>query len=120
MSDYHILAADKYGNSFSVVFHIPVPDTTNEVSYSYRTAIVEWQGGATEIASRVPFISGAEETQLQAGELYEVGDKFNSNPGETLAQKRTRLDAIFTARVTEIQADFQDVLGYWGYDRDVP
>lgn len=120
MSDYHILAADKYANSYSVVFHVPVPDAVNQVSYNYRTAIVEWQGGATEITSQVPFIDGAELTQLQSGEVYEVGRKFHSNPNETLVQKRDRLDVIFGEIVTETQADFQDVLGYWGYERDIP
>ena len=119
MSDYHILQSDKYGNRFSVVFHVPVPDIDNEVNYSYRTAVVEMQGGAANIASSVPFISGAELTQLQAGELYEVSGHFNSNPGETLAQKRDKLDIMFAEIITETQADLQDVLGYWGYNRDV-
>lgn len=119
MSNYHILAGDKYGNSFSVVFHVPVPDQDNNVSYSYRTAIVEQQGGAANINSSVPFIGGAELTQLQAGELYEVSETFNSNPNETLAQKRDRLDTRYAEVVAEVQADFQDCLGYWGYSRDV-
>jgi len=66
MSDYHILAGDRYGNSYRVVFHIPVPDLTNEIGVNYRTAIVEWQGGAVAIVSSVPFIEGSELTQLQA------------------------------------------------------
>jgi hypothetical protein len=119
MSNYHILTGDRYGNQYQVVFHIPVPDMTNEVGYSYRTAIVEWQGGASNIASSVPFISGDELTQLQSGELYEVSESFNSNPNETLAQKRDRLDARYAALVTATQADFQDILGYWGYSRNV-
>lgn len=119
MSNYHILSADKYGNSFSVVFHVPVPDQNNDVSYSYRTAIVEWQGGAVNINSSVPFISGAELIQLQAGELYEVQETFSSNPNEVLAQKRDKLDSRYAEVVIEVQADFQDCLGYWGYSRDV-
>lgn len=120
MMDYHILEGDQYGNSYRVVFHIPVPDLTNEVGVSYRTAIVEWQGGATAIESRVPFIEGSELTQLQAGELYEVVRTFNSNPNETLAQKRDKLDAMFASVQVDKQQDFQDILGYWGYSRDVP
>jgi len=120
MSDYHILSADRYANAYSVVFHVPVPDQDNEVAYSYRTAIVEWQGGAVAIISKVPFISGGELTQLQAGELYEVSRTFNSNPNETLVQKRDKLDIMFADVVAETQEDFQDKLGYWGYDRDVP
>ena len=120
MSDYHILTGDKYGNAYTVVFHVPVPDTLNTVDVNYRTALVEWQGGATEISSQVPFISGSEMTELQAGQLYEVSRSFNSNPNETLPQKRARLDVMFAEVVSEVQADFQDILGYWGYSRDVP
>ena len=120
MSDYHILSSDEYANRYSVVFHIPVPDQVNNASYSYRTAIVEWQGGTENIASQVPFITGTELTQLQAGEVYEVQRPFNSNPNETLVQKRDRLDAMFATITTEVQANFQDILGYWGYSRDIP
>ena len=120
MSNCHILQADKYGNSYTVVFHVPVPDQQNEASYSYRTAIVGWQGGASAISSGVPFISGDELTQMQAGELYEVSRTFNSNPTDTLIQKRDKLDIMFSDVTSEVQADFQDVLGYWGYSRDIP
>lgn len=122
MSNYHILSADRYGNSYRVVFHVPVPDQTNEVGYSYRTAIVEQQTSTEEplVRSVVSFITGTELTQLQAGELYEVAEPFHSNPNETLAQKRTRLDARYAEVVTETQARFQKTLGYWGYSRDVP
>ncbi|GAF93443.1 unnamed protein product [marine sediment metagenome] len=120
MSNYHILSADQYGNSYRVVFHVPVPSQVNEIGTNYRTAIVEWQGGAENIQSSVPFIAGAELTQMQAGELYEVSETFNSNPTQTLADKRDALDARFADVVSEVQADFQDRLGYWGYSRDVP
>lgn len=122
MSNYHILSADRYGNSYRVAFHVPVPDATNEVGYSYRTAIVE-QKTSTEfplVQSAVPFIDGTELTQLQAGEVYEVVEEFHSNPGEPLAKKRTDLDARYADVVEEQQALYQKVLGYWGYSRDVP
>jgi len=102
------------------VFHVPVPDLVNEVGVNYRTAIVEWQGGAAAIVSNVPFIEGPELTQLQAGELFEVRRTFHSNPDETLAQKRAKLDVMFADVQAEEQQNFQDILGYWGYNRDVP
>jgi hypothetical protein len=121
MSDYHIRQADEYGNRFTVVFHVPIPDVDNQASINYRTAIVEWQGGAP-IQSTLPSL-GAEQTQLDAGELYEVVEAFNSNPNETLGQKQARLDARWTA-LASVQGDFiqdlQNVLGFWGYNRDVP
>jgi len=120
MSDYHVLAADEFANTYQVVFHVPVPDTTNAVGYNYRTALVEYQGGSASINSRVPFIDGAELTQLQNGELYEVSRQYYSNPSQLLADKRDELDAMFPTIVSQVQANFQDVLGFWGYSRDIP
>lgn len=121
MSNYHIREADQYGNRFTVVFHIPIPNVTNQASVNYRAAIVEWQGGAP-IVSRLPS-PGAEQTQLDAGEIYELTEAFNSNPNETLAQKRGRLDARWT-ELASVAGDFiqdlQNKLGFWGYERDVP
>lgn len=119
MSDCHILAGDKYGNRYRVVFHIPVPDQVNAVGVSYRMALVQYLGGATEIKSEIPEL-GTELTQLQAGELVEYGESFYSNPNETLAQKQVKLDARFNEVKNEVLQDWQDVLSYWGYSRDVP
>ena len=122
MSDYHILSADTYGNRYQVVMHFPVADQDNEVGYSYRTAIVEWQTSVETplVQSTVPFITGTELTQLQAGEVYERAYLFNSNPNETLAQKQARLDAMYTANQAAVQDEVGKVLGFWGHNRDVP
>lgn len=117
MSDYHILAADKYGNKYDVVMHFPVAEVNNEVDVSYRTAIVEWQGGAP--IQSVLINPGLEQAQLDAGELYERVYPFNSNPGETLVDKRNRLDVMYADNLSDIQAELQKVLGYWGYGRNV-
>ena len=122
MANYHILSADTYGNRFQVVMHFPVADQDNEVGYSYRTAIVEWQTSvdAPLVQSTVPFITGTELTQLQAGEVYERAYSFNSNPNETLGQKQARLDAMYTANQAAVQDEVGKVLGFWGHNRDVP
>ena len=119
MADYHILAGDRYANAFTVIFHIPVPDQTNEAAVNYRVAVVEWQGGAANIISQVPGI-GSELTQLQAGELYEVSERFNSNPNETPAQKQARLDVRWAEIRTEEATRLEKVLSYWGFDRVIP
>ena len=119
MADYHILAGDKYANSFNVIFHIPVPNSTNEAAVNYRVAVVEWQGGASAIESQVPGI-GSELTQLQAGELYEVSERFNSNPNETPAQKQAKLDARWTEIRTVEVVSLEQVLSYWGFERVIP
>lgn len=122
MSNYHILSADRYGNSYRVAFHVPVPPQNNEVDYAYQVAVVEWQTSVEQplVQSQVPFIEGTELTNLQAGALYEVVETFNSNPNETLPQKRARLDARYATVVTVAQDKLAKVLGYWGYSRDVP
>ena len=118
MANYHILQADRYGNSYTVVMHFPVPDAENEVGTNYRTAIVEYQGGAP-IKSVLPN-PGTEQAQLDAGELYEQVYTFNSNPTETLLEKRGRLDEMFNDNRADVQGDLAKILGYWGYSRDVP
>lgn len=118
MGDYHILAADHRGNSHQVVAHFPVPDVLNNVGVSYRTAIVEWQGGAP-IQSALPD-AGVEQAQLDSGELFEVRYEFSSYPGEDLATKRGRLDALWAEKETEISSYIVAVLGYWGYERTIP
>jgi hypothetical protein len=118
MSDYHILNSDEYGNRFRVVMHFPVADQVNDAAYPYRTAIVEWQGGVP-IRSILPN-PGTEQAQLDAGELYERQYEFSSHPGETLAQKRAKLDDWYTLNAVLIQAELVKVLGFWGYERDVP
>jgi hypothetical protein len=118
MADYHILAADKYGNKFNIVMHFPVSDTINEAGINYRTAIVEWQGGAP-IQSVLTNI-GTEQTQLDSGELYERSYSFSSNPGETPAQKQVRLDDMWNEKKTEVQAELIKVLSYWGFSRTIP
>jgi hypothetical protein len=118
MSDYHIMGADRYGNSFAVVMHLPVPDAMNEANVNYRAAIVEYQGGAP-IQSRL-FSIGLEQAQLDAGEIMEKVYPFNSNPTETPAQKQARLDAMWSEKKAKEQAILQNVLSYWGFERVIP
>ena len=118
MSDYHILTVSEDGNLFGVVAHFSVPDTTNDVSVNYRTALIQWLGGSQ--ASVVPFIEVAEQTALDAGELLERSYQFYTNPGEALLDKRDRLDALYAVKAAEVQARLAYQLSYWGYSRDVP
>ena len=120
MSDYHVRQSDEANNAITVIAHIPIPDTTNEVNVSYRTALVEWQGGAP-IQSQLPGISQAEQDALDAGSLYEIVRKVSTaGPEETLVEKQNRFDALYNAAVTNTQSRLQTILAYWGYDRDVP
>ena len=118
MADYHILAGDKYGNRFTVAMHFPVPDTVNEAGVSYRTAIVQYQGGAPIQSILVD--PGAEQTQLDAGEIMEKVYSFNSNPNETPAQKQAKLDVMWEAKRLDEQGNLVDILSYWGFARVIP
>ena len=119
MSNYHILGCDDAANAYTVIFHLSVTSASNNAGVNYRDAIVAYQGGSP-INSAVPHISASEQADLDSGILFEVSEKFNSNPNQTLVNKRDALDARFSALQSEYNQDFQDILGYWGYDRDVP
>ena len=118
MSDYHILTVSGDGNQFSVVAHFPVPNANNDVGVNYRTALIQSLGGSQP--SAVPFIDPTEQTQLDAGELYEHSATFHTWPGESLLDKRDRLDALYTQKLAEVQQRLAYQLSYWGYSRDVP
>lgn len=115
MSNYHITNGSSNGNVFTVVFHVPVPNVNNEVGINYRTAMVEYG----TVTSSVPFISGAEQTQIDNGELVEYHHRFTTNPSETLLQKRDRIDALYSIVIAKVQERWANYLSYWGYSRDV-
>lgn len=99
MSQWHVLGGSPDGNSFQVVFHLPVPSANNRVSINYQTALVNsGLGGKTIMATGTGpgQISSTELTSVQNGSLYEYLYTFYTNPGETQAQAAARLDALFT------------------------
>lgn len=116
MSDYHILGGEADGNSYQVVFHVPVPIETNQVGYALRQALVEH---LRDTASGVPFIASAEQTQLDDGELYEHSWGYATHPGVALAGKRDELDAKFAQFEVAVLNQIRQRLAYWGFSRDV-
>jgi hypothetical protein len=126
MSDYHIMTGHPTGNRYTVVFHFPVSSADNDAipPRSYQSALVEWLGedelGNPNTTSIVPFIDGAEQTALHAGQLYETRTEFHTNPQETMPEKLARLDTLFASRLITEQAEIQEILRYWGHGRDVP
>lgn len=121
MSNYHVLAGGDDGNSYTVVLHIPVANINNQAGVNYRLAVVQFMTtGGVMPKSQVPFIAGAEQTQLDNGELIEIAIRFPTHPGQTLVQKRTAIDALFTATSIKVQAEWAKKLEFWGLNRDVP
>jgi hypothetical protein len=117
MSNYHILDGRMDGNRFRVIFHIPVPDEDNDALVNLRVALVQLLDSTV---SSVPFITGAEQTQLDNGELYEYTWQYDTHPGLTLTQKRDALDTKFAEFSTSVVSQIRARLKYWGYGRDVP
>ena len=121
MSNYHILAGNKDGNSFQIAMHIPMPNVNNEIGANYRMVLIQWLSvEGTMPRSVVPFIAAAEQAELDACELYEHMTTFYTHPGESLEAKRALLDALYTDATAKVQGILQRMLSYWGFDRDVP
>lgn len=101
MANWHALTGDAFGNTYTVVYHVPIPSANNRVGVNYRTALVNSGLGGT---TRLPdgdgtggTIAAAEKTSIQSGALYEHAEPFATNPGQTLGQLGAAVDARYTA-----------------------
>ena len=121
--DYHILNITEKQTSIRVVFHIPVPDATNEAGYSYRLAVKEWleiRAKGVGITSIVPNILAEDLTKLQNGELFEVVDSVSGfSANLTPAQKLSYVETEYANTKAEKLNRFQIQLKYWGKEGDV-
>ncbi len=117
MASYHILTASKNGNVLTVVMHIAVPDANNLVGENYRTILALLH---SDFESQVLNITPEELASIVAGELVEESIRFTTHPGETLVQKRDRLDTLYGLAVTRVQAEWQQRLSCYGFEREVP
>ena len=119
--DYHILTQALDRSTASVVFHIPIPASNNSAGISWRTAVVSEQGGAASIVSVLPELVGTqEETDLKAGELFELSTvvRFES-VNLTNGQRLSAIEAAFTEAVTSLVAEKQITLDFMGKKGDV-
>ena len=118
MSDYHILQLNAKQDRLTVAFHIPIPNESNSAGVNKRTAVIQYM---PDRVSSVPWISAAEQTQLTNGEIFELVEDVEVNANLTLGEKRSLVDARFTALTGAAGLGKLDkVLDYWGLDRDVP
>lgn len=117
MADYHVLEGSEDGNRYHIVVHFPVPNVENDAGVNYRAALLQYLGG--EQPSQCPFITEAEQTQLSAGALYERIYTFNTHPGETLAQKAVRIEALYNQELARLTDALGKMLRYWGLSVDV-
>jgi len=121
MADYHVLTQDNNKKSVNVVFHVPIPAiSTNAANITWRQAIVLEQGGSVNIVSVLPGISVVEDTQLKAGELFEVSRsvKFSSINLNSV-QRKTAIEVYFGKLVTDLVTEKQITLEWIGYEGSV-
>ena len=116
MADYHVLTKNEDESGWSVVFHIPVPNATNSAGYSLRTAIADLMG---DTVSTVPWITVAEQTQIDAGEIWEVAKGVQVGEGNSNAAKQAIIEAEYTRILTEDRAIKAEQLDWYGYDGTV-
>jgi len=128
MANWHARTGDRDGNSFEILFHVPIPSANNRVGVNYRLALVgAGLGGTSKMtpdggSAAAGKITAAELTQIQAGELIEHSQLVATFPGETSGQLQTRIDALYTA-LADVNGAFitalKHQLDYWGHDRNV-
>lgn len=115
MSNYHVMDLNNKLDQARVAFHIVVPDEANAASVNLRTAVFQHLAPT----SIVPFILSAEQTQIEAGAIYEhvINVEFNANL--TVVEKRDIIDSKFTALNSTIPDIIRDRYKFWGLNRDV-
>lgn len=101
MANWHALIGDVNGNSYTVVYHVPIPSANNRSGVNYRTALVSSGiGGKTILPDgdgTLGTIAAAEKSSILAGSLFEVVEPFATNPGQNLAALQAAVDARWTA-----------------------
>ena len=121
MANWHALTGTPDGNSYTVVYHIPIPSANNRSGINYRIALIgSGLGGTTVLPDgdgTLGTISSAEKTLITSGEVVEKVESFATNPGQDV----TALAAAVTARHTalaSVNGEFivalQKQLDYWG------
>ena len=120
MSDYHIRSTEINLKSVNAVFHIPIPAANNAVGVSWQTALVLSLGGADAITSVLPDITPEELNAMKAGSIYEnVATVRFSSLNLTNAQRLAEVEAAYTAAETNMLAEKQITLNFYGKSGDV-
>lgn len=123
MANWHLRQGLHDENAYSVLFHIPIPGTGSTVGgVQWRTALIQSGiGGTTTMAvgETAGLITAAEKADIASGAIYEHLELVPTNPGESNAQLRVRIDSLYQARLPEIRSKLQSALKYWGVDRNV-
>ena len=118
MADIHIVTGNGI-DKWTIIAHYPVPDVLNEVSVSYRIALVNSRlGGTSQLVEGTEpgQITTAELAQLAAGELFEFAVSFYAESGAT---NNTELVAAVRAEYAKHQTreidSLKGKLKYFGW-----
>lgn len=118
MADIHVLAGGGL-RYWALAFHFPIPDQNNNVSVSYRTALINSGiGGTSQMAEGTGpgQITTAELASLQAGELYEFSLAFLAESGATNnAELLAAIRAEYAKHETPVLNHLRKQLRYYGY-----
>ena len=117
MSDWHALEDSELGNELLIAVHTSVPGGNNNADPTpipWTQAVVEYtiysRGSTT---SRVPNL-GAEQTDLDNGDIYETIVSVRSSAVDTPAQRLAAVQARAGEVQTEVGAFLANALKYWG------
>ena len=120
MSDYHIRSTSEDLKTVSTVFHIPIPGTNNAVGVSWQDALVLSLGGADAITSVLTDITPAEESAMKAGSIFEKVQTVRfSSTNITNAERLAEVETAYTAAETDVLAEKQVTLNFYGKSGDV-
>ena len=119
MSKIHVLAGAGGNNVYNVVVHSPVPAGNNQAGILWSTAIINSGRNVTSMAigTGPGQITQAEADQVAAGTVMEGQFMWGDNPAWTNAERMADLDNRASQMVTELGAQFQSDLRYYGATR---
>lgn len=108
MANWHMRAGSNDGNTYEVIYHIPLPNVGNRVGFNYREALVNSKIGGTTVlieGTAADQITTAEKTQVESGAIIEYVESVATNPGETGQSLKQRINTRF--------AELSDNAGPW-------
>ncbi len=121
MSSYHIKEISEDYKTVNVVFHIPVLTGNNAVGLAWQVVLVRHLGGASNINSILPEVTGtAEETSMKTGAIIEKSTTVRfSSLNLTNTQRLNEVIAAYnTVKAQEI-SDKQIILNFYGKTGDI-
>lgn len=119
MAKAHVL--DSAGAETRVAFHIAVPAGNNSAGIAWSAAVKNSGVGSTTVLEdgngQGGTIGATEKAEVTNGTVFEKVVSTSIPAGMNAAQANAFLDALHADLVTEVQADLQARLAYFGYTR---